>query len=250
MDVNGLRNMLTQAAQAGLAAQGNGTLTAGPAIDPAQALAIPHAVVVDDVYHGSDGSTSTTPIGQAGVATYVNVAKVTDMQALSLQWLALSATGLGAPSGALRYDYQAALSKLSPALQQKDWGFSVSNDQLVFTQGKDELSAQDLMNLQNTFGGTGAAAVAQQVANATLSLVSVARQITPNRSGSLGSYELTANNFSKVVDLRAYLTSHGPGGPYGQYRTDKSDYSTMYQITGVYAMYDQIAAKAPTYLDK
>jgi hypothetical protein len=249
MDVNGLRNTLSQAAQAGLAAQSDGSLTTGPTIDPTQAPAISNAVTVD-VYHGSDGSSSTTPIGQTGVATYVNVAKVTDMDALTKQWFALSFQGLGDPSGALRYDYQTALSKLSPALQQKDWGFSVSQGQLVFTQGKDKLSAQDLTDLRNAFAGTGAAAAAQHVANATISLVSVARQMMPSHSGSLGSYDVTADNFSKVVDLRAYLMSHGPDGPYGQDRINKSDYSDLYQLTGVDAMFDQISVKAPVYSGK
>jgi hypothetical protein len=243
MDVSSLINAPSQAAQGSGVVQSDSGV--GGNIDPASPSPVVSAST-EDTYHSlEDAGTSSLLTGQTGVSAYTSVTKVTDMTALTQQWLGLISTGLGNPSGALRGDYQAAIAKLSPTLQQKDWGFSVNNGQLVFTQGKDELSTQDLQALQNAFAGTNAAADARHIANATVAMVSVAQQMMPDSSSGIGSYSVTAGNFSDVVDLRTYLMSHSAGGQYGQNRVDKSDYSDMYQITGMYAVFDQIAAKAP-----
>ncbi len=51
--------------------------------------------------------------------------------------------------------YHSAVSSLSSELQQKDWGFSISDGHLVFTEGNDALSEQDLADLQKAFGDAG-----------------------------------------------------------------------------------------------
>jgi hypothetical protein len=201
-------------------------------------------VLPADVYHGADGPRLTNPLAQGGVGAYITVAKVTDVNSLAVEWLQLSSSGLGNPSGDLRRDYESAVSKLSSELQKKDWGFSVDDGQLVFTQGKDELSTQDRKDLAKAFAATGAAAAAQQIATVTAAMVSVARQLMPTSSTGIGSYDVTTKNFSNVVDLRSYLMSHGPDGKYGQNLVNKSDYSQAYQFSGVYAMFDQISQNA------
>jgi hypothetical protein len=63
----------------------------------------------------------------------------------------LTNTLLGS-SAALKSAYSQALSKLPPALQAKDWRFTISDGNLVFAAGENDLSAQDLLDLRAAFG--------------------------------------------------------------------------------------------------
>jgi hypothetical protein len=216
------------------------TVTAGQALDPAA------TTVSADVYHGSDGATSQRLLGQSGVAVYAQVLNggLDEKTAWSVD--ELMSNDLGKASGNLRYRYEDALTKLSPQLQHKDWRFSVSDGQLVFSEGKDKLSEQDRTNLRNAFTASGVATAASQVANTVVKAIDIQRKwgLDSTTSAGIGKYDVTTSNFSDIVDLRSYLTSQGPGQKYDLALTNPKDYSLLYDVAGGRAMMDQIAAKA------
>jgi transposase-like protein len=72
--------------------------------------------------------------------------------------------------------YHAAVNSLSKELQQKDWGFSVSDGKLVFLEGNDKLSEKDLAELRKAFGDTDVESSANQVADAVVESVNLRRK--------------------------------------------------------------------------
>jgi hypothetical protein len=157
--------------------------------------------------------------------------------------------GLGQPSGALRSAYETALNKLSPALRQKDWSFSVSHGQLVFRAGHDPLSDQDRTDLQNAFATTGAARAATEVANAVVATIQVQAHMGQEFGvdPGTGKYDVNQNNFANIVDLRSYLMSSAAGGKYDMHPLPGTSYSTIYSFSGWPAMQDQIEQRAPVH---
>jgi len=167
-----------------------------------------------DVYHGADAPTSTSLLGQSGVGAYTQLLNVLATNELDEKSAAQLTNSLGNASVTLKSTYYEAVSRLPTQLQQKDWGFSVSGGRLVFTAGQDELSAQDLADLQKAFAGSNVESAAKQVA-AAITAIELMRQSGVD-SGSLASGQFKADetNFSDVVDLRAYITATTPGGKY------------------------------------
>ena len=243
MNVSDLLAALNASGQAAAGAQSTIKPSATQKLDPKQA-----SISAETPVYAGTAAVSASADAPAAQNIQVSVAKMDYAPELE-QLSDLVTSGLGQPSGALRSAYETALNKLSPALRQKDWTFSVSHGQLVFKAGNDPLSAQDRTDLQNAFATTGAAQAATDVANvvvATIQLQSHMGQEFDMDPGT-GKYDVNQNNFANIVDLRSYLMSSAPGGKYDLNPRPGTSYSTIYSFSGWYAMQDQIEQNAPVH---
>jgi len=180
-------------------------------VNPAESLA---ASAFEDVYHGSGAPASASLLAQSGVGAYVQLLNALAGREQVERSANQLTNNLASASADLKSSYATAVSKLPAPLQQKDWGFSMADGELVFTAGNEELSAQDLADLQNAFNNSNVASAARQVAIAITSIV--VRQKAGADPGALAWGRLAADesNFSEVVNLRAYVTQTAPGGRY------------------------------------
>lgn len=186
------------------------------------------AVATADVYHGSGAPTSDSLLIQSGVSAYNRLLNVFASREADAKSAALLTNSLGNASAALKTSYYAAVSRLPQQLQQKDWGFSIANGKLVFTAGEDELSAQDLADLQKAFAGANVEASAHDVAS-TMTSIELRRQSgSATDSLAWGRMAVDEENFSDVVNLREYVTQTVPGGNYNPALAD----ATSSQQTG------------------
>ena len=225
---NGLTGQ-SAAGQAGLGLTGSGTgLTgqgivgqSGVGLQPGVSLAgqaglpaLVRATPSADTYYGSEAPASPSLLSQSGVGAYIQLLNAFASHDASDKTANLVTNNLGAAAATLKAAFGAAAASLSPQLQQKDWGFSVSNGAVVFAQGKDSLSTQDLADLQKAFAGAHVEFSAREVA-AALTNIAQRRQMGAD-SGSLawGGVEADDNNFSDVVNLRTFVSTTAPGSNY------------------------------------
>ncbi|HVW67779.1 MAG TPA: GFA family protein [Steroidobacteraceae bacterium] len=233
MDLSTLLNTLVQGAETGAvlqiepsasARQGTVPETAIPfsaanlpAAPPASSLA---AMAAADVYHGSGAPASDSLLVQSGVSAYNRLLNVFATREADAKSAALLTNSLGNASAALKSAFYAALSRLPQQLQGKDWGFSIANGKLVFTANQDELSPQDLADLQKAFAGTNVESSARDVA-AAMTSIELRRQAGSGADSlAWGRLEVDESNFSDVINLREYITSTAPGGNYNPGLTD------------------------------
>ena len=167
-----------------------------------------------DVYYGSEAPATASLLSHNGVGAYIQLINVLSSGGGEQKSADSLTTALGNASAALKSSYSQAVATLPPALQAKDWGFSVANGQLVFIQGEEALTPQDFADLQKAFGTVNVETSANQLASALLSID--ARQKAGDDSASLawGRVQVDDNNFSDVVNLRSYVTDTPPGGKY------------------------------------
>jgi hypothetical protein len=167
-----------------------------------------------DVYYGSEAPATASLLSHNGVGAYIQLINVLSSGAGDQKATDPLTNNLGAASAALKASYSQAVGTLPPALQAKDWGFSVANGQLVFIQGEQALTPQDFADLQKAFGGANVATSANQLATVLLSID--ARQKAGGDPAALawGRVQVDDNNFSDVVNLRSYVTDTAPGGKY------------------------------------
>lgn len=149
--------------------------------------------------------------------------------------------GFGDALGRMRYGYENALAKLPPELAAKDWGFSIRNQQLVIVAGDDPLSDQEVATLKKALSELDVAA--QEFAASVVHYLELDRG-TDGVSKGLGRFDVSQNNFDKVIDLRELLLSHGEDAKYGRGSLDPTNYRRLYGMTAGYAIVDQIAARA------
>jgi hypothetical protein len=185
-------------------------LTSGPAANVNPGAAGDPPVV----YHGSTPNTSPSLLTQRGVNAYVQLLNALSTAGQSEKSAHLLTNTLLGSSAALKSAYSQALSKLPPALQSKDWRFSVSDGNLVFAAGEDALSAQDLLDLRAAFASSNVESAANEVAAAITALG--AKQNSGADLGSLAwaRLEVDDTNFAQAVNLRAFLTDTAPSGKY------------------------------------
>src|SRR5262245_61807532 len=134
MDVSSLLSRLNAGLGTGNRVQAEPKLQEGQALDPTTANPTDASL---DVYYGTDD-----PYSQSGFGVYsriVNVSYYNDLYDRSVEQLTdvMPKAAVG-----LVVTYDAAVKSLSPELQQKDWGFSVSDGKLVFLEGDDELTEE------------------------------------------------------------------------------------------------------------
>jgi hypothetical protein len=222
---NGLALASGAALAGGQAVASGPALTSGLAIPSRPALASGPGAAGGPavVYHSSAPSTSPSLLTQNGVNAYVQLLHALSTAGQNEKSAHLLTNTLLGASAALKSAYSQALSRLPPALQAKDWRFSVSGGNLVFAAGEDALSAQDLVDLKAAFVGSNVESAANQVAAAITTMD--AKRSSGADFGSLawGRFEVDETNFGRVVDLRAYLTATAPGGKYNPGTADPGD---------------------------
>ena len=167
-----------------------------------------------DVYYGSEAPTTASLLSHNGVGAYIQLINVLSSGAGDQKAADQLTNNLGAASAALKSSYSQAVATLPPALQAKDWGFSVANGQLVFVQGEEALTPQDFADLQKAFGAANVETSANQLATALLSIDARQKGGADSASLAWGRVQVDENNFSDVVNLRSYVTDTPPGGKY------------------------------------
>jgi hypothetical protein len=216
MDLNTLLSTLNQGPQTGNRSQISPSAPVTPSapamqrIDPVTLLAAAAA----DVYHSSSAPASASLLSQSGVNAYIQLLNALSTQEQTASSANLLTSSLLEASATLKSAYMQAVSRLSPQLQTSDWRFSVSDGNLVFAPGQDELSAQDLADIGQAFAGSNVEWAANQVATAITSMQSQRESGADFGSLAWGRFAVDDSNFSEVVDLRAYLVATAPGGNY------------------------------------
>jgi hypothetical protein len=167
-----------------------------------------------DVYYGSGAPASPNLLAQSGVNAYIQLLNALSTTELDEKSAQLLTSNLATASATLRSAYSAAVATLPLQLQQEDWGFSVSNGNIVFTQGKDALSAQDLATLQKAFSDSNVQSAARQVANAIISIDVARKSGADAGSLALGQSDVDESDLGEAVNLRTYVTATAPGGNY------------------------------------
>ena len=197
------------------------------------------------IYHGSEPYSAPSTGFPSDIEVYARALATEQEQRQYMEVFTMMNWDLGNVSGDLRQAYEAALGELPPELAAKDWSFSIANDQLVVSEGSDRLSEQEIASIRDAFGNRGVDLAARTVADLTITALEYDRNWgDDNVTGGIGRYDLNRENFADIVDLRAYLDSHGPDGPFGQNVREPTDYQRLYRITGAIAMMDQIATRA------
>ena len=151
-------------------------------------------------------------------------------------------TGVATASAGLKRTYEMAMESLSPDLQEKDWGFSVSNGSLNFSEGSDALSTEERTALKEAFSVADVEYQANQVASTMIRALELNRG-PAGVSNGIGRFDVSQENFGDIVDLRSYLQVHEPGGSYDMKTIDPTDYKSHFAAGGR-ALMDQISANA------
>ena len=240
--------------ESGLAAGQSGQLGTGVGFQPATALSAGHqgglpALIVRpspsglgaDTYYGSEAPASPSLLSQSGVGAYIQLLNAFSTHEASDRTANVVTNNLGTASATLKSTYFQAVATLPGELQQKDWGFSVSNGALVFTQGKDALSAQDLTTLQKAFANVEFSA--REVAAAITAIAQ--RRQSGAESGSLawGGLEADDGNFRDVVNLRSFVTTSAPGSNYHPNTPDPAIPPQIPNLLGGMDLRDLVSAR-------
>lgn len=241
MDVSSLLNRLNQGPGTGNRVQAEPKVQEGQTLDPTTANPTGASL---DVYHGTDDPDSQKLAG-SGVGLYariVNVSYYNDLYDRSVEQLT---DVMPKAAVALVVTYDAAVKSLSKELQQKDWGFSVSDGKLVFLEGDDKLTEEDLAELRKAFVDTDVATSANQVADAVVESVNLRRKSgEPTNTLAWGRFLVDKKNFSEVVNLREFATSLMPGGEYMKNAVNPYDLSQVHTVLAPYAMINLLMANA------
>lgn len=151
---------------------------------------------------------------QAGIQAYLQLLSSVATDQVHEKSAAMLTAGLRAASATLSSAFFAAVSRLSPDLAAKDWRFSVSNGELVFSPGQNELSGQDLATLRMAFTTSNVGSAAKQVAAVIVSIVQMRRAGGDTGSLAWVRFDVDETNFSDRIDLRSYITASPPGNLY------------------------------------
>lgn len=233
MNINGLMSLL-----------GQQSLNAAPEpvatdkIDPQAAASVASPAAV---YHGNTLSETDALPGYDSVMEvwmFDHAAwEKADTEMRKLWW----GGGFSAPLGEMRYGYEDAMAKLSPALVAKDWGFSIKNDNLVIVAGKDPLSLEEMATLQKALGDLETPA--KTLAANVIRYLELDRG-TDGVSEGLGRFDVTQQNFDQVIDMRELLLSHGADAKYGRHAVQPDNYHKLYRAGAGLAITDQLTAHA------
>lgn len=148
-------------------------------------------------------------------------------------------------SAPLKFAFDEAANALSPALMRKDWGFSVSNGELVILEGNDALSDSERTTIKDTLSEFGVDLFANHLASDFVDNLNDARR--PHGESGILKYDLTEENFAEIIDLRAYLDTHAEGGRFAkriEMLTHKHDLESAFFLSGLEAMFEQMSARA------
>nr|WP_298728723.1 hypothetical protein [uncultured Steroidobacter sp.] len=237
MTIHGLNSIASAAIQVG-AADAAGSRV-GQETKVAPATAATSAPGPAAIYHPSKSESPSELGGLGDIKVYSWDSKVEENERMLIESMDIWIQQLPAVSAGLRRAYDTATADLSPELLKKDWGFSVSNGELIVLEGSDALSDGELATLKLAL--TELTPAANAVAETTTRMIVLDRG-TYGFSNRIGRFDVSTENFADVVDLRKYLLAHGPNGKYNQAR-DPSDLESVFSMGG-WAIMDQIEANA------
>jgi hypothetical protein len=177
------------------------------------------------------------------VGAYVQQLKVLSGNALHEKSTDLLTKGLQSASAALRSAYYTAISSLPPSVASKDWGFSLSNGNLVFIQHQDELFARDLAGLSRAFASSNAGSASKQVAAVITSMVQMRKAGADSGSLAWVRLDVEEANFGDGVDLRPYVTATAPGSLYHPHTAVTVSHSQVPPLLGGMDLRDLVTAR-------
>lgn len=186
------------------------TLFSQPASPAGFTNSLAGGAATQDVYYGAEAPATASLLAQSGVGAYVQLVNVLSSNEVNARSANALTQTLAAASTALKFAFTDAVSRLPVELQQKDWGFSISNGALVFTPGADELTPQDIVLLQKAFAAAEVELAAHQVATALGSIE--ARQKSGEDTGTLAWSRGESDTDS--LNLRTFVNDTAPGGRY------------------------------------
>ncbi len=117
------------------------------------------------IYHGSEPYSRPSTGYPSGVEVYAQLLATEEEQRNYDKMFEMITWGIGQASDAMRDSYDVAMTIIAPELAAKDWSFSVSNGKLVFIEGEDELTPEELASLRDAFLVADVPAGANEVAN-------------------------------------------------------------------------------------
>lgn len=237
MTIHGLNSMANSTIQVGAAEAAGSRSSQETKVAPSTAATSAPSPAA--IYHPSQPGSTSGLAGRGDIKAYSWDSKPDEDQQMLIDSLQLRLKELPAVSAGLRSAYDTATAGLSPELLQKDWGFSVSNGELVVLEGSDALSDEERATLKLALAELTPAANA--VAETTSRMIALDRG-TNGFSNGIGRFDVSTENFADVVDLRKYLLDHGPSGKYNNAK-DPSNLQKLYGMGG-WAMMDQIEANA------
>jgi hypothetical protein len=244
MDLKSLLSTPRQGADMGAGSQAQRSVSAKPFIDSPKS---PLSTDTADVYHASGAPDPANLIAQGGIRAYVQLINAISTNELYDDAASMLTSNLSNASAALKLAYSEVISKLPIQLQQKDWKFSISDDNLVFTEGADELSVQDLADLQNAFTGSNISSAAAQLSTTLMSIEQARKSGADAGSLAWGRLEANDTNSGDVVDLRAYVTATAPGSNYKPNAPVSADHSRIPEIFGGMDLRNLVTAR-PNFL--
>lgn len=229
-----LRNRLqSAAAQAGQLTPRD----AGPVSTPA--VNTPAAI-----YHAGQRVHDVAPPNASGAVAYARLQNTLEEDINYDSILSLLGCDIDEASFELRVATDAAMSLLSPELAQKDWSFSVRNNALVFSEGEDVLTRDELKQLREAFNTMGVPDAARKVADTVITAIRYEREWgADDVAMGIGRFDVSQKNFDAIVDLRAYLGEFGIGKGIARYLVDPTDVRAQHYGSGR-VMMDIIAKRA------
>jgi hypothetical protein len=237
MTIQGLNSIASQTIRVGAVAAAGTRATPETTVAPSTTAT--SAPTPAAIYHPSQNESASGLSGPGDINVYSWDPKLDENRKMLFETLQLWLHELPAVSAGLNSAFDTATATLSPELLKKDWGFSVSNGQLVILAGSDPLSDEELATLKLALAEL--TATANAVADTTTRMIELERG-TNGVSNGIGRFDVSTQNFADIVDLRKYLLAHGPNAKYNQAR-DPSDLQSVYG-TGGWAIMDQIEVNA------
>jgi hypothetical protein len=196
-----------------------------------------------DVYYGSQAPASASLLSQNGIGAYIHLLSALAGNANDEKSATALTNNLGNASAALRTAYNAAVASLPAQLQQKDWGFAVSNGVLEFTAGKDSLSAQEIAELQKAFAAANIATSAHEVATALASIDAQRQSGVGPGSLAWSGLETDETNTGTATNLRAFVTTTAPGGNYNPSVPDPASHPEIPAMLGGMDLRELVSAR-------
>ncbi len=196
------------------------------------------------IYHRSEADhTPTVEQDYSGIRVYKRPAESPEAsRARFSEMISLFTKELAKASAGLKQTYDMAMEILPEGLRNKDWGFSVTDGEMVFIEGSDELSSDERSTLTDAFRLVNVEEYARMAADDIIGSLVLARGPAGVTDG-FGRFDVSHENFAEIVNLRAYLGDFEPGGKYHHTLTNPNDLESLFFIGGV-AMMDQISARA------
>jgi|GEM_PF-3651426 len=239
MKINNLTNLIGQNE---LYSNGNATARKGEHIDPStQQIVMPSAV-----YHGSKEDSIAVYQGAADITLREGVFETEEDRLDRHAIIGSLPVEVAENSASLKFAFDAAAEAMSPELLSKDWGFSVTDGELVALQGHDDLSESERKTIFDTLSEFSVDVLSDALASNFVAGVNAIRG--PYETGrGIARYDITEQNFGEIVDLRDYLDSHAEDGKYSKkvsLLTDENDMQSAFFLSGLEALYDQVSVRA------